>query len=177
MHILSRYSLAAVILITLSLIITITALQVNARVGLPAPEITNTQWLNSTSLHPADLRGKVVLVKFWTFGCYNCKAIEPYVKKWHETYADKGLIVIAVHSPEFDYERSVTNVKQYIQDNQIRYAVPIDNDYATWKKFQNRYWPTLYLVDKQGVIQNVRIGEGGYAETERRINELLAEQP
>ena len=131
MYALSRYKLAAVILVTLALIIMITILQVNARVSLPAPEITNTQWLNSKPLHPADLRGKVVLVKFWTFGYYNCKNIEPYVKRWHETYADKGMIVIVVHSPEFDYERSVKNVKRYIQDNQIRYAVPIDNDYAT----------------------------------------------
>jgi len=98
------------------------------------------------------------------------------VKKWHETYADKGLIVIAVHSPEFDYERSVENVKRYIKDNQVRYAGPIDNNYSTWEKIQNRYWPTLYLIDKQGIIQHVRIGEGGYAETERHINHLLAEK-
>ena len=166
-----------VCMIVCSLCALMVASPVNARVGLPAPEITNSLWLNSKPLHPSDLRGKVVLVKFWTFGCYNCNNIEPYVKKWHDKYADKGLVVIAVHSPEFAHERSVENVKRYIKDNDVRYAVPIDNDYATWRKFQNRYWPTLYVIDKQGIIQYVRIGDGGYAETERRITALLVEEP
>lgn len=148
----------------------------DARVGRPAPEINNEVWLNSESLNLSDLKGKVVLVEFWTFGCYNCRNIEPYVKEWHQKYADEGLVVIAVHSPEFSYERSIERVTAYIRDNDIPYAVPIDNDFKTWKQFQNRYWPTLYLIDKQGVIQYVRIGEGAYAETEREIRRLLAQQ-
>ncbi len=118
---------------------------------------------------------KVVLVEFWTFGCYNCRNIEPYVKDWHQKFAKKGLVVIAIHSPEFGYERSVKNVKQYIEEHDLPYAVPIDNDFITWKRYNNRYWPTLYLIDKQGIIQYIKIGEGGYPETERQIGRLLAE--
>ncbi|MCH7616225.1 MAG: redoxin domain-containing protein [Nitrospinae bacterium] len=115
------------------------------------------------------------MVEFWTFGCYNCRNIEPYVKEWHAKYADQGLVVIAIHSPEFSYERSIDSVKEYIDEHQIQYAVPIDNGFETWRKYRNRYWPTLYLIDKQGVIQYVKIGEGGYAETDRQIRRLLAE--
>lgn len=148
-----------------------------AQTGIPAPDIDNKIWLNSTPQHLKDLRGKVVLVEFWTFGCYNCRNIEPYVKEWHAKYADQGLVVIAIHSPEFNYERAVDNVQEYIDENQIPYAVPIDNDFETWKKYRNRYWPTLYLIDKQGIIQYVRIGEGGYKETDRQIRRLLTENP
>ena len=147
----------------------------HARTGIPAPDINNEVWLNSTPQQLKDLRGKVVMVEFWTFGCYNCRNIEPYVKEWHAKYADQGLVVIAIHSPEFSYERAIDNVKEYIEDHEIPYAVPIDNDFETWKKYRNRYWPTLYLIDKQGLIQYVRIGEGGYAETDRQIRRLLSE--
>ncbi len=177
MNILRRCHRTALWIVACSLFALFTASTVAARVGSPAPDITNPTWLNSKPLSSSDLRGKVVLVKFWTFGCYNCNNIEPYVKDWHAKYADKGLVVIAVHSPEFDHERSIKNVERYIKEHDVAYAVPIDNDYQTWKKFQNRYWPTLYLIDKQGIIQHVRIGEGGYAETEWKINELLAKKP
>ena len=143
--------------------------------GIPAPDISNATWLNSQPLQLADLKGKVVLVEFWTFGCYNCHNVEPYIKEWHQKYAEQGLVVIAVHSPEFSYEESVSNVKNYVKDHDIEYAVPIDNDFVTWKKYRNRYWPTVYLIDKKGTIQYVKIGEGGYHETERRIRQLLAQ--
>ncbi|MGH8552925.1 MAG: redoxin domain-containing protein [Methylococcales bacterium] len=147
-----------------------------AGIGMKAPDITNQTWLNSPPLHLADLKGKVVMVEFWTFGCYNCRNVEPYVKEWHRTYADRGLVIIGVHSPEFKYEHDVEGVKRYLTEHDIRYAVPIDNDFSTWNRYGNRYWPAMYLIDKQGVIRSVRIGEGGYQETERVIQNLLAEK-
>ncbi len=149
---------------------------VQGRVGIPAPEIANPVWLNSEPKHMAELRGKVVLVEFWTFGCYNCRNVEPYVKDWHRKYADKGLFVIGVHSPEFDYEHDIENVKRHIRQNDIRYAVSIDNDFTTWDRYSNRYWPAFYLIDKQGIIHYTRFGEGGYAQTEQQITSLLAER-
>lgn len=149
----------------------------NARVGMKAPDITNDTWLNSTPLHLQDLRGKVVMVEFWTFGCYNCRNVEPHVKSWYKTYADQGFLVIGVHSPEFSYEHDLSKVKQYIQDHDIRFPVSIDNDFSTWNRYGNRYWPAMYLIDKQGTIRYVRIGEGGYQDTERLIQGLLAERP
>ena len=143
--------------------------------GPPAPEITSPIWLNTKPLKPENLRGKVVMVEFWTFGCWNCRNIEPYVKEWHNKYAKQGLVVIAVHSPEFKYEYDVEKVKDYIQGHGIPYAVPIDNEFRNWRQYRNRYWPTLYLIDKRGVIQYTRIGEGGYEETEQTIQRLLAE--
>ena len=148
---------------------------VNAGVGMKAPDITNPTWLNSEPLHLADLKGKVVMVEFWTFGCYNCRNVEPYVKQWHQTYAGQGLVVIAVHSPEFSHEREVGKVQRYLKEHDIRFAVPIDNDFSTWNKYGNRYWPAMYLIDRQGVIRHVRIGEGGYRDTEQLIRDLLAE--
>ncbi|GJL55957.1 MAG: hypothetical protein NPIRA02_30890 [Nitrospirales bacterium] len=148
----------------------------HARVGTQAPEITNDTWLNSQPLRLADLRGKVVMVEFWTFGCWNCRNIEPYVKAWHEKYAAEGLVVIAIHSPEFQYEHDVSRVEDYIKKKQLPYAVPIDNDFTTWRLFRNRYWPTLYLIDKKGIIQYTRIGEGAYEATEKEIQRLLAEK-
>jgi len=150
---------------------------IHAQIGIPAPNIGNEVWLNSAPQRLKDLRGKVVMVEFWTFGCYNCRNIEPYVKEWHAKYADQGLVVIAIHSPEFTYERSTDNVKEYIEEHAIPYAVPIDNNFETWRNYRNRYWPTLYLIDKQGIIQYVKIGEGGYAETDRQLRRLLAEEP
>ncbi|MDR4479606.1 MAG: redoxin domain-containing protein [Nitrospira sp.] len=148
----------------------------NAGVGMLAPEITNQTWLNSERLHLADLKGKVVLVEFWTFGCHNCRNVEPYVKQWHLVYGDQGFVVIGVHSPEFSHERDVENVKRYINEHDIRFAVPIDNDFSTWNRYGNRYWPAMYVIDKRGVIRHIRVGEGGYQETERLIQLLLAEK-
>jgi len=140
-----------------------------------APEIVSPTWLNSQPLKLENLRGKVVVVEFWTFGCWNCGNIEPYVKEWHEKYAEQGLVVIAVHTPEFKYEYEVEKVKDYIRAHQIPYAVPIDNEFRNWRQYRNRYWPTLYLIDKRGEIQYTKIGEGDYENTERIIKQLLAE--
>ena len=132
----------------------------------PAPDIISPAWINSVPLKMEDLRGKVVMVEFWTFGCWNCRNIEPYVKEWHDKYAKQGLVVIAVHSPEFKYEYDVQKVKDYIEEHHIPYAVPIDNEFRNWRQYRNRYWPTLYLIDKTGNIQYTKIGEGSYEETE-----------
>ena len=148
-----------------------------AAIGMRAPEIHNDTWVNGPPLRLADLVGKVVMVEFWTFGCYNCRNVEPYVKSWHDKYSGKGLTIIGVHSPEFAYERDPEKVKRYVAEHDIRYAVPIDNDFATWNRYGNRYWPAMYLIDKRGVIRAVRVGEGGYAETGRLIQQLLAEAP
>lgn len=144
-------------------------------VGIKAPDITNSTWLNSEPLRFADLKGKVVLVEFWTLGCYNCRNVEPYVKQWHQQYAEQGFVVIGVHSPEFLHEREVENVKRYMKKHGIRFAVPIDNDFSTWNRYGNRYWPAMYLIDKRGIIRYIKVGEGGYSETERQIQTLLAE--
>jgi len=140
-----------------------------------APEIISPTWINSKPLKMEELRGKVVMVEFWTFGCWNCRNIEPYVKKWHQKYAKDGLVVIAGHSPEFSYEKEVDQVKTYVQENNIPYAVPIDNEFRNWRQYHNRYWPTLYVIDKKGTIQYTRIGEGAYEQTEETIQRLLAE--
>ena len=140
-----------------------------------APEINSPTWINSEPLKMEDLRGKVVMVEFWTFGCWNCRNIEPYVKEWHKKFAKDGLVVIAVHSPEFSYEKEVDKVKTYVQENHIPYAVPIDNEFRNWRQYHNRYWPTLYVIDKKGTIQYTRIGEGAYEQTEQTIQRLLAE--
>lgn len=144
-----------------------------AQIGKPAPEISGQSWLNSKPLTLAELKGKVVLLEFWTFGCWNCRNVEPFIKTWHQKYAGQGLAVIAVHAPEFGYERVHANVQRYIRDHAISYPVAIDNDFITWNRYNNRYWPALYLIDKRGIIRYLRVGEGGYQETEQRIVELL----
>ncbi|HEY7531615.1 MAG TPA: redoxin domain-containing protein [Nitrospiraceae bacterium] len=147
----------------------------NAGVGTKAPEILNETWLNSAPLQLKDLRGKVVMVEFWTFGCYNCRNVEPYIKAWHKKYADQGFQVIGVHSPEFSYEHDLARVKKYLLEHDIPFPVPIDNDFSTWNRYANRYWPAMYLIDKKGIIRYVRVGEGAYQETELQIQSLLAE--
>ena len=143
--------------------------------GRAAPEITGQTWINTEPLRLADLKGKVVMVEFWTFGCYNCRHVEPYVKEWHQKYVDQGLVVIGVHTPETDFERYVKNVEHYVREQQISYAVVTDNDFATWNRYGNRAWPTVYLIDKAGLIRYTRLGEGSYAQTEQQIQTLLAE--
>ena len=143
--------------------------------SVQAPEIVSSTWINSRPLKLEELRGKVVLVEFWPFGCWNCRNIELYVKKWHKKYAKDGLVVIAVHSPEFNYEKEVDKVKAYVEENNIPYAVHIDNEFRNWRQYHNRYWPTLYVIDKKGTIQYRRIGEGAYEQTEETIQRLLAE--
>jgi len=147
----------------------------NAGVGMKAPDINNQTWLNSAPLHLSDLKGKVVMVEFWTFGCYNCRNVEPYVKAWHKKYRDRGFVLIGVHSPEFNYEREIEKVQHYLRDHEIDYPVPIDNDFSTWNLYGNRYWPAMYLIDKSGVVRYQRVGEGGYQEIDQMIQSLLQE--
>jgi len=142
----------------------------------PAPELTNTTWLNvDAPLHIADLHGKVVIVEMWTFGCINCQHVMPSLKEWHSKYKDQGLVIIGNHYPEFDYEADLNNLKNAISQNGIEYAVAQDNNGDTWQAYKNHYWPALYLIDKQGHIRYVHFGEGHYKETEANIQALLNE--
>jgi len=140
-----------------------------------APELATGDWINSAPLKLNELRGRVVLIEFWTFGCINCRNTLPYIKSWHDRYQDKGLTVIGVHSPEFDEERKVENVRREVTSLGIRYAVVTDNDYQTWSAYHVEAWPTSFLLDKQGRIRWMHLGEGGYDEAERLIQKLLAE--
>ncbi len=133
------------------------------------------QWLNSPPLSAEALKGKVVLVDFWTYSCINCIRAIPYVKAWAEKYKDQGLVVIGVHAPEFAFEKNVDNVKKAIGDLGIAYPVAIDNDYAIWRAFDNQYWPAHYFIDAEGRIRHHHFGEGEYDQSERVIQELLAE--
>jgi cytochrome c biogenesis protein CcdA/thiol-disulfide isomerase/thioredoxin len=133
------------------------------------------QWLNSPPLTAQALKGKVVLVDFWTYSCINCLRTLPYVKAWAEKYRDQGLVVIGVHAPEFAFERDVGNVTKAMKDLGITYPVAIDNDYKLWRAFNNEYWPAHYFADAQGRIRYHHFGEGDYAESERVIQQLLRE--
>lgn len=142
----------------------------------PAPELSNTTWLNVDSpLRLANLRGKVVALEMWTFACINCQHVMPSLKAWHKQYAEQGLVIIGNHYPEFSFEEDLTNLQNAVKENDIQYAVTQDNDGATWRAYKNQYWPTLYLIDKHGHIRYVHIGEGGYTATESAIQTLLAE--
>ncbi|MBX4996403.1 cytochrome c biogenesis protein DipZ [Rhizobium lentis] len=133
------------------------------------------EWLNSKPLTPEQLRGKVVLVDFWTYSCINCIRTIPYVRAWAEKYADQGLVVIGVHAPEFAFEKKIDNVKKAVGDFQIGYPVAIDNDYKIWRAFENSYWPAAYLIDAKGQIRYHHFGEGNYGRTEKAIQDLLRE--
>ncbi|MFL9945955.1 cytochrome c biogenesis protein DipZ [Paraburkholderia agricolaris] len=133
------------------------------------------QWLNSPPLTVQDLRGKVVLVDFWTYSCINCLRSLPYVKAWAQKYKDQGLVVIGVHAPEFAFERNIDNVKKAVHDLGVDYPVAIDNNYAIWRALNNQYWPAHYFVDGKGQIRYHHFGEGDYAESEKVIQELLIE--
>jgi thiol-disulfide isomerase/thioredoxin len=142
-----------------------------------APELMNDTWLNvDAPLRLADLRGKVVIVEMWTFGCINCQHVMPSLKEWYAKYKDRGLVIIGNHFPEFSYEADLANLKDAVTQNKIEYPVAQDNDGATWKAYKNNYWPALYLIDKQGHIRYVHIGEGSYKETEDNIQALLSEE-
>ena len=142
--------------------------------GKPAPAFTGIDhWINSPPLRIDELRGKVVLVDFWTYTCINCLNQLPYVKAWHEKYKDQGLVVVGVHSPEYDEEKSTAGLKDAIARLGIRHAVAQDNDFKTWKSYSNRYWPAIYLIDKQGKIVYSHFGEGQYQQTEAQIQALL----
>ncbi len=142
----------------------------------PAPELTNETWLNvDAPLRLANLRGKVVIFEMWTLGCINCQHVIPSLKEWYSKYKDQGLVIIGNHYPEFGYEADFNNLKDAVARYGIQYPVAQDNDGATWQAYKNQYWPTLYLIDKQGHIRYVHIGEGNYQETEENIKALLAE--
>ncbi len=140
----------------------------------PAPEINGIQaWLNSEPLTLASLRGKVVLIDFWTYSCINCVRTLPYVTKWDQDYRDKGLVIIGIHAPEFEFEKNARNVQNALQEHGIKYPVALDNKLDTWTSFRNRYWPAHYLIDKNGQIVYTHFGEGNYAQTENNIRQLL----
>jgi thiol-disulfide isomerase/thioredoxin len=132
-----------------------------------------TAWLNSEPLGSAELRGRVVLVNFWTWTCINWLRQEPYVRAWSQAYRDDGLVVIGVHTPEFSFEHDVDGVRRAIEERAIDYPVAVDNDYEVWTAFANHFWPALYFVDREGVIRDQHFGEGRYEESERVIQELL----
>jgi len=141
-----------------------------------APDLAAGHWINSEPLKLKDLRGRVVLVEFWTFGCINCRNTLPFVKSWNDRYRDKGLVVIGVHSPEFAEEREVENLRREVGSLGINYPVVSDNDYQTWNAYDVVAWPTTFLLDKQGRIRWRHAGEGDYDETEQLIQKLLAEE-
>jgi thiol-disulfide isomerase/thioredoxin len=142
--------------------------------GAPLPEFQSiSQWLNSPPLTRNSLKGSVVLVQIWTFACINCQRTLPYVTSWHRKYAAKGLKVIGVHTPEFAFERDVNNIKNAMKKHQITYPVAIDNEFKTWNAYNNKYWPHLFLADRQGILRYDHIGEGAYDTTEQTIRRLL----
>ena len=134
---------------------------------------TQTGWINSEPLGPAELRGRVVLVNFWTLTCINWLRQEPYVREWARAYRDDGLIVIGVHTPEFSFEHDADLVRHATKDRAIDYPVVIDNEYEIWSAFDNHYWPALYVVDREGVVRDEYFGEGRYEQSERVIQRLL----
>lgn len=166
----------------------------NKRVGRPMNEIQDTQgvnlpkigiapgfqgqsgeWINSEPITLESLRGKVVLVDFWTYTCINCIRTFPYLTSWYEKYKDKGLVIVGVHTPEFEFEKNVANVKAAAKDFSLPYPIVQDNDFGIWQAYNNHYWPAHYLIDKDGYIRNEHIGEGSYDETEQHIQTLLNE--
>ncbi len=140
------------------------------------PSLTGAvQWLNSPELSAESLRGKVVLVDFWTYDCINCQHTLPYVKDWEKKYGKDGLVVIGVHTPEYGYERIIDNVKDQVKKLGITYPVAIDNNYAIWRNFDNQYWPAHYLIDAKGQVRYTHFGEGRYEAQEQMIQQLLKE--
>jgi thiol-disulfide isomerase/thioredoxin len=134
-----------------------------------------TLWLNSRPVTAADLRGKVVLIDFWTYTCINWLRSLPYVRAWAEKYHNRGLVVIGVHTPEFAFERNIDNVRRAARDMRVDFPIAIDNDYAIWRAFNNQYWPALYFIDSQGRIRHHQFGEGEYEQSEIVVQQLLAE--
>jgi thiol-disulfide isomerase/thioredoxin len=154
-----------------------TTVKVDESNNRKAPELTGISgYINTNGITLADLKGKVVLVDFWTYSCINCIRTIPYLNAWYDKYSSDGFVIIGVHSPEFDFEKDHANVQAAVEKFGIKYPVVQDNDHATWDAYQNQYWPRDYLVDSQGYIRYDHIGEGNYAETEQVIQSLLAER-
>jgi len=142
----------------------------------PMPSLAGAvEWLNSPALTSESLRGKVVLVDFWTYDCINCQHALPYVKDWAQKYEKDGLVVIGVHTPEYGFERIISNVRDEVKKLGITYPVAIDNNYAIWRNFDNQYWPAHYLIDAKGQVRFTHFGEGGYKTQEKMIQQLLQE--
>jgi len=144
-----------------------------------APEIKNKtgKWINTDKeITMEDLKGKVTLIEFWTFGCYNCVNTLPYLNKWYEKYKSENFEIIGIHCPEFDNERNFENVKEKVIDLGIKYPVLTDNEFSIWQKYDVHAWPTIFLIDKNGEIRYKKVGEGKYNKTEEVINELLNEK-
>ena len=140
----------------------------------PAPDFSGiATWINSKPLTMNELRGKVVLVDFWTYSCINCVRTFPYIKSWDEKYRDDGLVIVGVHSPEFEFEKDPGNVKKAVASNGIQYPVALDNNFDTWRNFNNKYWPAHYLIDREGRVVYTHFGEGKYDVTENNIRYLL----
>lgn len=144
-----------------------------------APDLKNKygKWVNTDKeISMEDLKGKVVLIEFWTFGCYNCTNTLPYLNKWYEKYKSDEFEMIGIHCPEFDNERSYENVKASVEELGIKYPVLTDNEFSIWKEYDVHAWPTIFLIDKEGVIRYKKVGEGKYDKTEQMIKELLGEK-
>ena len=148
--------------------------QIASQVELASLERAD-EWLNSPALTPSALRGKVVLIDFWTYTCINWRRALPYVRAWAEKYKDQGLVVIGVHAPEFSFEKDLNNVRWAVKDMGIHYPIAVDNDHAIWRAFKNQYWPALYFIDLQGRVRHHHFGEGSYEQSEMIIQALLAE--
>ena len=134
-----------------------------------------TDWLNTPPLTTGDLRGKVVLIDFWTYTCINWLRTAPHIRAWAEKYRDQGLVVIGVHSPEFEFEKDIVNVRRAVSDLPVSFPVAVDSDHAIWRAFRDQYWPALYFIDATGRIRYHQFGEGGFVEAERVIQQLLDE--
>lgn len=142
----------------------------------PMPELEDfAAWINSEPLTRKDLEGKVVLIDFMTYSCINCIRTWPFINSWHEKYKDDGLLIIGIHTPEFQFEKDEENVRKAMKDAGIEFPVALDNNYTTWRNFNNRFWPAKYLFDKDGILRYTHFGEGKYDETERIIQELLGQ--
>ena len=142
-----------------------------------APELVDTgEWFNSSPLSLSMLKGQVVLLEFWTFGCINCVRTLPYVQSWYEEFKDQGFVVLGVHTPEFEAEKVTANVERAVGERGLSYPVVQDNNMSTWRTYSNRYWPAQYLIDKQGNVRRVHFGEGQYDETRQAIQQLINEE-
>ena len=155
--------------------ILVTAMGAPTRTSELASLSRATEWINSPPLTAEGLQGRVVLVQFWTYSCINWLRTMPYVRAWAEKYRDRGLVVIGVHSPEFGFEHNLDNVRRAAKELNVKYPIAVDNQYAIWQGFENQYWPALYFVDAKGRVRHHQFGEGSYEESEKIIQELLAE--